>query len=107
MHAQDDPTYEELTGGLNTVTTAVPFLMIAPDSRAGGMGDVGVATTPDVNSFHWNPAKYAFIEDDIGASISYVPWLRALVPDINLSYMVGYFRLSDQETVSGELRYFH
>lgn len=106
VYGQDDPTYEELTGGLNTVTTAVPFLMIAPDSRAGGMGDLGVATSPDVNSFHWNPAKYAFVEDKIGASVSYIPWLRALVPDINLSYMVGYFKISDEETVATELRYF-
>ena len=69
---------------LNTITTAVPFLMISPDSRVGGMGDVGVVTTPDANSLHWNPAKYAFVDDQIGFSVSYVPWLRALVPDINL-----------------------
>ena len=53
-----DPSYDELTGGLNTITTAVPFLLIAPDSRSGAMGDVGVATSPDVNSIHWNPAKF-------------------------------------------------
>ena len=91
---------------LNTITTAVPFLLIAPDSRAGSMGDVGVATKPDANSMHWNSAKYAFVEDDMGFSISYVPWLRALVPDINLSYLAGYRKLSRNEVVGLEMRYF-
>jgi len=104
--AQDDPSYDELTGGLNTITTAVPFLLIAPDSKAGAMGDVGVATTPDANSLHWNPAKYVFADDDMGFSISYVPWLRALVPDINLSYLAGYRKLNDNEAIAMELRYF-
>jgi len=101
-----DPSYEELTGGLNTITTAVPFLLISPDSKAGAMGDVGVATTPDANSLHWNPAKYAFVDDDMGFSVSYVPWLRALVPDINLSYLAGYRKLNDNEVIAMELRYF-
>jgi len=101
-----DLNYSELTGGLNTITTAVPFLLISPDSKAGAMGDVGVATTPDANSIHWNPAKLAFVADDMGFSMSYVPWLRALVPDINLSYLAGYKKLSDKETVGLELRYF-
>jgi len=98
--------YSELTGGLNTITTAVPFLLISPDSKAGAMGDVGVATSPDANSMHWNPAKLAFVDDDMGFSMSYVPWLRALVPDINLSYLAGYRKLSDNETFGLELRYF-
>ena len=98
--------YSELTGGLNTITTAVPFLLISPDSKSGAMGDVGVATTPDANSIHWNPAKLAFVQDDMGFSMSYVPWLRALVPDINLSYLSGYRKLSDKETIAIELRYF-
>src|ERR1022692_821093 len=80
---------DSLAGDLNTITTAVPFLLIAPDSRAGGMGDVGAATTPDANSIHWNPAKLAFIEKDIGFSVSYTPWLRALVNDISLAYLSG------------------
>ena len=101
-----DPSYDELTGGLNTITTAVPFLLIAPDSKAGAMGDVGVATTPDANSLHWNPAKYAFVDDDMGFAVSYVPWLRALVPDINLSYLAGYKKLNDNEAIAMELRYF-
>jgi hypothetical protein len=101
-----DPSYDDLTGGLNTITTAVPFLLISPDSKAGAMGDVGVATTPDANSIHWNPAKLAFVEDDMGFSMSYVPWLRALVPDINLSYLAGYRKLNDNEAIGLELRYF-
>ena len=87
----------ELTGGLNTITTAVPFLLISPDSRAGAMGDVGVATTPDASSMHWNPAKYAFVEDDMGFAINYVPWLRSLVPDISLSYLSGYLKRNDND----------
>ena len=98
--------YSELTGGLNTITTAVPFLLISPDSKAGAMGDVGVATTPDANSMHWNPAKLAFTSEDMGATMSYVPWLRALVPDINLSYLAGYKKLDDNQVVGLELRYF-
>ena len=94
------------TTGANTVTTGVPFLTIAPDSRAGAMGDAGVATSPDVNSQHWNPAKYAFTESEMGIALSYTPWLRNLVSDINLAYLVGYKRLNDQETVSASLRYF-
>ena len=91
---------------LNTITTAVPFLLISPDSRAGGMGDVGVATSPDANSLHWNPAKFAFVEDEVGFAVSYVPWLRALVPDINLSYLAGYKKLNKNEAIALELRYF-
>ena len=101
-----DPSYDDLTGGLNTITTAVPFLLISPDSKAGSMGDVGVATAPDANSMHWNPAKLAFVDDDMGFSMSYVPWLRALVPDINLSYLAGYRKLNDNEAIGLELRYF-
>jgi len=102
-----DPSYDDLSGGdLNTITTAVPFLLISPDSKAGAMGDVGVATAPDANSMHWNPAKLAFVDDDMGFSMSYVPWLRALVPDINLSYLAGYRKLNDNEAIGLELRYF-
>lgn len=92
--------------GANVITTGVPFLTIAPDSRAGAMGDAGVATTPDINSQHWNPAKYAFMESEMGVALSYTPWLRNLVQDMNLAYLVGYKRLDDQQTVSASLRYF-
>lgn len=91
---------------LNTITTAVPFLMISPDARAGAMGDAGVASTPDASSMHWNPAKYAFIDKDMGFSISYSPWLRQLVNDINLAYLSGYKRLDDQSTIAASLLYF-
>jgi len=97
----------DLGGGeLNTIKTAVAFLSIAPDSRAGAMGDVGVASSPDVNSQHWNIGKYPFIEKDGGFAISYTPWLRNLIPDINLAYLSGYYRLDDKQVVSGSLRYF-
>jgi hypothetical protein len=91
---------------LNTITTSVPFLLIGPDARAGAMGDVGVATTPDVNSMHWNPAKLAFNENDLGASMSFVPWLRSLVNDINLSYITGYKKIGDDQAIGFELGYF-
>ena len=105
-HAQNQLEIDDLTGGLNTITTAVPFLMITPDSRSGSMGDVGAATSPDASSMSTNPAKYSFINDDLGFSISYVPWLRALVPDINLSYISGYKKLNQNDAVAFELRYF-
>jgi len=88
---------QRFTGDLNSITTAVPFLMIAPDSRAGAMGEVGVATSPDANSMHWNPAKYAFVDKDMGLSISYTPWLRALIDDINVSYLSGYKRIGKNQ----------
>lgn len=102
--AQDQP--KASTTGANVITTGVPFLTIAPDSRAGAMGDAGVATSPDVNSQHWNPAKYAFIESEMGIGLSYTPWLRNLVQDINLAYLAGYKRLDEQQTLSASLRYF-
>jgi len=95
-----------LTGGLNALRVAVPFLTIAPDSRAGAMGDVGAASTPDVNSQHWNPAKYAFIDKEWGISLSYTPWLRKLVNDINLNYVSGYYRLDKEQVISASLLYF-
>ena len=96
----------ELNGQMNVVQSAVPFLTIAPDSRAGGMGDVGVATTPDINSMHWNPAKYAFIENQGGVAISYTPWLRNLVGDIDLATVAGYYRIDQQQVVAASLVYF-
>ena len=102
--AQD---YRDVLGQeVNTITTAVPFLMIAPDARAGAMGDAGVSSSPDINSMHWNPAKYAFMEQDFGLALNYTPWLRSLVPDINLSYLTGYRRLDDLQTVAFSMKYF-
>lgn len=92
-------------GELNAIQTVVPFLTIAPDSRAGAMGDAGVATSPDVYSMHWNPAKFAFIDGNGGVGISYSPWLRNLVPDINIAYLSGYYRIDTKQVLSGSLLY--
>lgn len=97
---------DQLSGKINTVTTAVPFLTIAPDSRSLGMGWVGCALSADANSMHWNPAKYAFATNDMGLSISYIPWLRKLIPDINLAYLSGYKRIDKQQVIGFSLRYF-
>ncbi len=90
----------------NPIVTAVPSLSIAPDARGGGMGDVGAATTPDVNSQYWNPAKYVFMESETGVSLSYTPWLRKLVTDIDLAYLSGYYKFDQRQAVSVSLRYF-
>lgn len=97
---------DSLLGQVNTITTAVPFLLISPDARAGGMGDNGVATSPDANSIHWNPAKLAFVEKNVGFSVSYTPWLRELVNDINLAYLSGYYKLKGDQTIALSLLYF-
>ena len=107
VYAQDDDyqtTGAELTN--NVLDYSVPFLTIAPDSRAGAMGDAGVATSPDDNSLHWNPAKYAFIDHDMSVSVSYTPWLRNLVSDIDLGYLSGHYRLDKEQVISGSLLYF-
>ena len=90
----------------NPISTVVPSLSIAPDARAGGMGDIGAATSPDLNSQYWNPAKYVFMESEAGISLSYTPWLRSLVPDIDLAYLAGYYKFSDRQALSASLRYF-
>lgn len=91
---------------INPITTAVPFLLISPDSKQGGMGDVGAATDPDVNSTHWNNSKLAFAEKKFGVGFTVTPWLRLLVPDINLYYLSGYYKINKNQTVSTSLRYF-
>ncbi|HEX2393806.1 MAG TPA: hypothetical protein VHI78_00580, partial [Bacteroidales bacterium] len=73
----------------NPVYSTIPYLLITPDSRGGAMGDLGVATSPDVNSQNWNPAKYAQIKEKSGVTTSFTPWLRTLVSDINLAYLAG------------------
>ncbi|MCF6360349.1 MAG: type IX secretion system outer membrane channel protein PorV [Cyclobacteriaceae bacterium] len=88
------------------ITTAVPFLSITPDSRSGGMGDVGVAISPDANSVHWNPSKLAFIDSKMGFSLSYSPWLAKIINDMSLSYLSGYYKLSREQTIAVSLRYF-
>jgi len=101
-------------GGTNTngssatqIPTAVPFLLITPDSRSGGMGEAGVALSPDVNANFWNPSKLAFLEGDNDFSASYSPWLRNLVPDVSLSYVSYAHRLDDRNSFGASLRYFN
>lgn len=93
---------------LNTVTTAVPFLRIAPDARSGGMADVGIAISPDANSIFWNASKLVFIDDEkpTGVSLTYTPWLKNLVPDIYLAYLTGYWKVDELQALSASLRYF-
>ncbi|MEA4984926.1 MAG: type IX secretion system outer membrane channel protein PorV [Paludibacter sp.] len=90
----------------NPVGYTVPALTISPDARGAGMGDLGAATSADVNSQFWNPAKYVFAESDAGLSFSFTPWLRQLVDDINLSYLTGYWRFDERRALSASLRYF-
>ncbi len=99
-------TTQELSGRVNTITTAVPFLMIAPDSKQGGMGEVGAATPADGNTIHWNVAKMSFSEKKGGAAISVTPWLKQLVPDIYLYYVAGYGKISKTQAIGASLRYF-
>lgn len=90
----------------NPIVTSVISQSIAPDARAGGIGDVGAATDPDVNSQAWNPAKYPFCISRAGVAINYTPWLRSIVNDINLAYMAGYYRIGDYQAISASVRYF-
>ena len=97
---------EDIKEKFNPVQTAVVSQSIAPDARAGGMGDVGAATEPDINSQAWNAAKYPFAISKGGVALNYTPWLRQLVNDIDLAYLAGYYRVGDYQAVSGSLRYF-
>ncbi|MFW5804036.1 MAG: type IX secretion system outer membrane channel protein PorV [bacterium] len=105
-----DGDFSETIQGKGTIYNAIqvtlPFLTIAPDSRSGSLGDAGVATEPDINSQHWNSSKYAFMESNSGIALSYTPWLRNLVREINLAYLVGYKKLPNNQIISGSLRYF-
>ncbi len=91
----------------NVITTAVPFVSISPDARGGSMGDAGVATDPDVYSMHYNAAKYVYLEDKFAAGLGYSPWLRNLVPDMNLAYLALAYKINDRSSVAGTLRYFN
>ena len=99
-HAQDKQDM------FNPINTSVTSQTIAPDARAAGMGDVGAATDPDVNSQYWNPAKYPFTISRAGLSLNYTPWLRQLVSDMDLAYLSGYYHIGDYSAISGSLRYF-
>jgi hypothetical protein len=91
----------------NGINTAVPFLTIAPDSRSGAMGDAGVALSADANATFWNPSKLSFIEGQDNLSLSYSPWLRRLISDVNLAYLSYARKLDERNTVALSLRYFN
>lgn len=101
-----DPNDQEQADGSRVISTAVPFITIAPDARGGSMGDVGAATSPDAYSLFWNPAKYAFIDKSFGFGIGFVPWLRQLVNDIGLYSVSGFGRLGDKQAIAASLRFF-
>lgn len=92
---------------LNAITTALPFMSITPDSRAGALGDAGTAISPNSNSIYWNTAMLNFSKEDAEISISYTPWLRRLTNDMHLSYVSGYKRINDRQVITGALRYFN
>ena len=94
------------TSDINTINTAVPFLRISPDARSGAMGDVGIALSPDASATYWNAAKLAFIDKDMGASITYTPWLKQLVNDIYLAHLSFYKKVDKNQTIATSLRYF-
>lgn len=104
--AQSTVTRAELANKVNTITTAVPFLRIVGDTRSGGMGDVGIAISPDANGAQLNGAKMAFIDKDFGVGLSFTPWLKSLVGDIYLANLTGYYRIKKVQTVHMSLRYF-
>lgn len=91
---------------LRAISTAVPFLLIAPDSRSGAMGDAGVAISPDANAQHWNASKLAFSDEEMAVSLGYSPWLRQLVDDMSLAYLSFYKKLDKQSAIGASLRYF-
>jgi len=99
-------TADELQQTFNPIKVAVPILNVVTDARAAGMGDMGVATSPDVNSQHWNAAKYPFTLPKMGIGLSYVPWLTGLVNDVNIAYLTYYNRVDNMQSVSGSIRYF-
>jgi hypothetical protein len=106
--AQPTTDYTEINGqlGLNTITTAVPFMGITPDSRAGGMGDAGTALSASSTSVYWNTSMLNFAKEKSEISLSYTPWLRNLTNDIHLSYLAGYYKINDRNAIGGSLRYF-
>lgn len=106
LHAQGLSGTQTDGSRFNSVQTAVPFLLITPDARTGGMGEAGVAIAPDANSMSINPSKMAFLEQKYGFSVSYSPWLRNIASDINLGYLSGFYKIDDNSTLGTSLRYF-
>lgn len=97
---------DDLLGGQNAITTAVPFLSISPDARHAALGDAGVATSADANSSYWNPGKLVFIDKEYGGAISYTPWLGKIVNDMSISYLTGFYKLTREQAVSASIKYF-
>lgn len=106
VSAQDSGATDASELQLNTITTAVPFIQITPDSRSGAMGDVGTALSPTSSSLFWNTSMLSFTEEKSEIALSYSPWLQNLASDINLSHLAGYFRLNERNVIGGSLRYF-
>jgi hypothetical protein len=106
VQSQNSVSRSQLAGQQNVITTAVPFLTITPDSRRAGMGDAGVASSPDANSVYWNAASLAFAEKNAGIATSYAPWLRSLVPGISYNYLAGYGRINKRSVIGGSFRFF-
>ncbi|MFH0866145.1 MAG: type IX secretion system outer membrane channel protein PorV [Bacteroidota bacterium] len=105
-YSQNSNGYQYSSADLNTITTAVPFLRIIPDARAGGLGDAGISNSADANSQQYNPAKFVFNAHSSGISLSYSPWLRALVNDINLGYISGYHKFDSLQCIAASVKYF-
>ena len=104
--AQSSSSSQTTVDEYNPIPTSVQMLNIAPEARGTGMGDAGVASTPDINSQHWNPAKYVRMPSRAGAAINVTPWLRHIISDINLFDMMGYYQINDRNTVSASIKYF-
>src|SRR5690606_1097681 len=99
-----DPS--QLLGQTRAITTAVPFMLITPDARHAALGETGVASSPDANASYWNPGKLAFIATDFGGSLSYTPWLGKIINDMSISYLTGFYKITDEQAVSLGLKYF-
>lgn len=97
---------DDLLGGQNAITTAVPFLAISPDARHAALGEVGVATSPDANASYWNAGKLAFIDKKYGGALSYTPWLGKIVNDMSISYLSGFYKINNEETIGASIKYF-
>lgn len=102
----NNPDPNDLIGAQKAITTAVPFLMISPDSRHAALGDAGVATTPDANAAYWNAGKLAFIDKKYGGSLSYTPWLGKIVNDMWISSLSGFYKITREQAVAVSLKYF-
>ncbi|MDV3307891.1 MAG: type IX secretion system outer membrane channel protein PorV [Cyclobacteriaceae bacterium] len=107
-YSQGDPitSPDELLGQTKAITTAVPFLLITPDARHAALGETGVASSPDANASYWNPAKLVFIPTDFGGSLSYTPWLGKIINDMSISFLTGYYKITQEQAVSLGLKYF-